>query len=121
MRDGRKDNMTVVVAGLVLLLPLAACVRLTALPFRSHAVGIVRCAPRQRNAGRHPVTMVSERHNQAYKETHFLARAAEAGKPSQFIPLPSKAAGAWARHSGSVKVGPMNTRTGLTPTLPMLV
>ena len=31
--------------------------------------------------------------NQAYKETHFLARAAEAGKPSQHIPLPSKAAG----------------------------
>lgn len=69
-----------VVAGLVLLLPLAACVRLTALPFRSHAVGIVRCAPRQRNAGRHPVTMVSERHNQAYKESIKL-----------FEPLPKDA------------------------------
>lgn len=42
-------------------------------------------------------------------------------KSSQHTSLPSKAAGPWARHSGFLKVGSVNTRTGLTPTLPWLV
>ena len=64
-----------------------------------------------------------------------------AGEPSHSLPTDSQKVGltkkdlneaeaepahsggrVWAnKHSGSVKVGPMNTRTGLTPTLPMLV
>ena len=59
--------------------------------------------------------------NRRLQEGHFVARRAQAGKPDEMVPLPHKAAGAWARRSGFLRVAPMNTRTGLTPTLPMLV
>ena len=85
----------------------------------------------QRRAARHPVTRRTHafvtRENAkrlprdaSLREGHWASRKARAGKPNEYVPLPSKASGAWAVRAGQMRVGPTNTRTGLTPTIPAL-